>query len=116
MHLEIELTGEQSKAMQYLCDKWNRTHSIPDSGPKTIQDLFEEQCNFYIKQMLKTVLPVAIADDILVGLNDEQQAELISRTINHYAVFVNNELKDMIATPDEQKKIFRKLMDWILRK
>ncbi len=116
MILQIELSSDQAKAMQYLCDEFNNTHSIPGSGPKTVQDLFDEQCNYYIKQMLKTVVPVKLADDILSGLNDKQQAELVARTINHYSGFVKTELNDMLIVPEAKKKIFRKLMDLVLRK
>jgi len=114
--LEIELSVAQAKAMQYLCDEWNRTHSIPESGPKTVQNLFEEQCNYYIKQMLKTVVPVNISSDILNGLTDEEESELTARTINNYSDFVKTELNNMTVIPEAQKSVFRKFLDKVFLK
>ena len=116
MELTIVVTDDQALALQYLCDEYNKTHSIPVSGPKTIQNLFDEQCNYYIKRMLQAVVPVHITEDILAGLTDAEQAELQARTINHYNDFVKTNLAEMTAIPDAEKTQFRKLMDWILNK
>ena len=88
----LHLSDEQERALVAVC-----AEVFEKTGNKVRkEDVIDMQVSYYIKRMLQSYVKIPVPDQALIGLKDEEQAELMARVINYYPGFV-----DEMRKPEE---------------
>ncbi|MBA7624760.1 hypothetical protein ES703_32172 [subsurface metagenome] len=103
----LHLSDEQEKALVAVC-----AEIFDKTGNKVRkEDVIDMQVSYYIKRMLQSAVKIPLPDQVLIGLTDEGQAELMAKVINFYPGFV-----DEMRKPEEPDPgMWARIKNFILR-
>ena len=108
LELKMTLEGDQEKAFRYMVAQINANSAIAYDE----QEIFRQQAVYYIKRALEDYIPLALSDEVLEGLTDEQQLELQSKAITQWSSFLKSIPLGTVPSPG----VFRQFLNWIMAK